>query len=245
MREFIYLSDAKLRQFIPKPRRLRRAGALRLSTPVGGIDLDAPATDADSSRQRQLAQVVEYLEEAARWFTEPDLRAGQWIQFEAPLRYITLKGDYRDMVLFVDSAPGEDPEYESAACRLIMHGSARHLLGLPAVPVEGPLLTDIDGGCSMGTTFITAAGRVVRAMAAESALTHDEFVTDAHQPCNELSAQGVCDLLKTLDAVHAAVITAAWVQGYARVTTCMSATDTAPRCVVASPLTVEYAHDLP
>ncbi|MFE0346490.1 hypothetical protein [Streptomyces griseoluteus] len=60
LREFIYLSDAKLRQFIPHPRRLRRPGALRLTTPVGGIDLDAPAGDADSARLVASPLTVEY-----------------------------------------------------------------------------------------------------------------------------------------------------------------------------------------
>ncbi len=228
LREFIYLSDAKLRQFIPHPRRLRRPGALRLTTPVGGIDLDAPTDDAGSARGRQLDQVVGHLAESARWFGEPDLRPGEWVWFEAPLLYVTLRRANRDLVLFTDPIPGADPQYPSADCRLLMHGSARHLLGMTPVSVEGPALTATDEGSSACTTFVTDAGEVVRTL------------TGAGHPAPP-GARGVRDLLAALDAAQPDIPTAAWTQGYARVTAALPATATAPRCLVASPLTVEYA----
>ncbi|MET7673984.1 SAVMC3_10250 family protein [Streptomyces seoulensis] len=229
MREFIYLSDAKLRQFIPHPRRLRRPGALRLTTPVGGIDLDAPAGDAESARGRQLDEVVRHLEESARWFGEPDLRPGEWVWFEAPLLYVTLRNADRDLLLFTDPAPGTDPQYPSAECRLLLHGSVRHLLGVTPVPVEGAALVEYGGfEGSGGTPFITDAGRFVRA------------VTGTEDPAPP-GAQGVRDLLAALDAAQPDIPTAPRTQGYARVTTSLPATETAPRCLVASPLTVEYA----
>ncbi|MFJ6845660.1 SAVMC3_10250 family protein [Streptomyces griseoluteus] len=229
LREFIYLSDAKLRQFIPPARRLRRPGALRLTTPVGGIDLDAPAGDADSARGRQLDQVVGHLAETARWFGEPDLRPGGWVWFEAPLLYFTLRDADRDLVLFTDPAPGADPEYPAPDCRLLLHGSVRHLLGVIPVPVEDASLVEHGGGGdSAGTPFITAAGHVVRALTG----------TDTPAPPG---AQGVRDLLDALDGLQPDLPTAPRTRGYARVTASLPATATAPRCLVASPLTVEYA----
>ncbi|UQX04043.1 SAVMC3_10250 family protein [Streptomyces sp. RerS4] len=240
MREFIYVSDNKLRQFSAAPRRLRRTAALRLSTPFGGIELDAPVADAERARQRQLDLVSEHLGESARWFADPDLRPGHWVYFEAPLRQISLRGRFREMVLFADPAPGEDPAYEDeTGCRLLMHGSARHLLGQPPVQVDGPPLEGIAGGDSVGTTFLTQAGQVVQTLSRPQ----DPAADDAPRP--GLPTEGVLDLMRALDSTPGQAGTASWTRGYARVTTRLSSTSGNAPCLVASPLTVEYAPDLP
>ncbi|MFD8980940.1 SAVMC3_10250 family protein [Streptomyces sp. NPDC059564] len=242
MREFIYVSDNKLRQFTAAPRRVHRTAALRLSTPFGGIDLDAPVTDTERARQRHLDQVSEHLGQSARWFAEPDLRPGQWVYFEAPLRQVSLAGRFRRLVLFADPAPGEDPGYErETGCRLLMHGSARHLLGQPPEPVEGPPLEGITGGDSIGTAFVTQAGQVVRTLA-------DQQDPEAGAPAGpgpELSGNGIHDLLLALDSDRGQAGTASWTRGYARVTARLASTTGGAPCLVASPLTVEYASELP
>ncbi|KDQ65685.1 hypothetical protein DT87_31080 [Streptomyces sp. NTK 937] len=60
-REFVYLSDAKLRQF-SMPRRLALPSALRVNTPVGGVDVDGPAADSERDRLKQLEKLDKYLE---------------------------------------------------------------------------------------------------------------------------------------------------------------------------------------
>ncbi|MFG2292806.1 SAVMC3_10250 family protein [Streptomyces sp. NPDC048603] len=253
MRELIYLSDGKLHQFVPAARRTPRTGALRLTTPVGGIDVDAPAADAERQRLRRLDQVDRHLQESARWFAEPDLRPGQWVQFEAPLHCVTLGGTYRNLVLFADTAPGREPEHDrEAGCRLLMHGSAHHLLGHAPVPVEGPPLERYeDFGSSYGSVFLTHAGRVVAALAAASHPAPGEAEPPAGDPepageaVGPAGRDGVLALLRAIDSSPVLDGTAVWMRGYARVTVLPGADPGTPRCVVASPLTVEVAPDLP
>ncbi|MEW2162513.1 SAVMC3_10250 family protein [Streptomyces sp. NPDC007084] len=239
----IYLSDGKLRQFLPS-RRVPRTGALKLATPFGGIDIDAPVADGEQDRLRRLDQVDRHLNRTARWYAEPDLRPGQWVQFEAPLRCVTLNGAYRNLVLFSDPAPGEVPAHETD-CRLLLHGSAHHLLGLSPVPVEGPVLEAIGGGdSSSGTTFLTHAGRAVEALSATPPPAPDP--SDPEDPADPPTPHaGVRSLLAALDHAPELAGTATWMRGLARVTIPLETNATAPRCLVASPLTVEAAHDLP
>ncbi len=212
-----------------------------MSTPFGGFELDAPVTDTDRARQRHLNQVSEHLEESSRWFADPDLRPGHWVWFEAPLRQISLTGRFRHLVLFADPAPGEDLAYdEETGCRLLMHGSARHLLGQPPEQVEGLELEGIAGGDSIGTTFLTQAGQVVQALS----LQQDPAV-DGEAPGPGLPAEGVRDLMVALDSAPGQAHTASWTRGFARVTALLPSPPGNAPCLVASPLTVEYAPDLP
>lgn len=237
-REFVYLSDAKLQQF-GSPRRLVLPSALRLNTPVGGVDVDAPAADIERDRMRQLEKLDKYLGERAEWFAQPGLRAAQWVWFEAPLRCVTLQGDYQHMVLFADPAAGEDPGYEGqTGCRLLLHGSSRHLRGFAPAAVEAPALEGIEGGSSFATTFLTTAGQAVRALSLE----HEVAAEGTRPPLTGVNGAGVRELLEAIDVSHSQV-PGAWMSGFARVTAELPATSTAPRCVVASPLSVEYMRE--
>ncbi|MCX4825571.1 SAVMC3_10250 family protein [Streptomyces sp. NBC_01142] len=252
LREFIYLSDSKLGQFVPKPHRFARPGALRVTTPLGGLDVEPPAADSDHARLRHLRRVVKHLDRAARWFTEPDLRPGQWVRFEAPLRCVTLKGEYQHMVLFADPFADDEPGYDrEAGFRLLMHGSIRHLIGHTPQSVEGPDLESFGGGASYGETFVTDAGHVVRALAVERDPTADESPDGVlpHAPAFTAS-EGVRALLSALHAGPGPMRTAAWMRGYARVSAQFAPGAAASGagfrrspCLVASPLSVEYAHD--
>ncbi|MFJ1961806.1 SAVMC3_10250 family protein [Streptomyces massasporeus] len=237
-REFVYLSDAKLQQFAP-PRRFTLPGAVRLNTPVGGVDVEAPAADIDRDRIRQLKRLDKYLGERAEWFAQPGLRPAQWVWFEAPLRCVALPGDYQHMVLFADPAPGEEPDYEQqTGCRLLLHGSSRHLRGIPPAEVEARAVEGIDGGSSFATTFLTTAGQAVRALSLE----HEATAEGVTPSPSELNGAGVRELLGAIDARHSQ-LPGAWMSGLARVTRELPATGAETRCVVASPLSVEYMHD--
>ncbi len=145
MRELVYLSDRKLAGFLPdRPpwwRRLGRRATLEIATPVGTVGLGGPATPtADDARADHFAAVVAEVERSARWFAEPGLTAGRWVQFEAPMAWTTATfsfaldplagGDEQDtgrvrrttdaIVLFVD--------VEHDRPRLVLHGSPQHLL---------------------------------------------------------------------------------------------------------------------
>ncbi|MFE4424848.1 SAVMC3_10250 family protein [Streptomyces sp. NPDC056817] len=238
-REFAYLSDAKLRQFAVPSGLFSRFAAVRLNTPVGGVEADMAAADPERDNLRRLEKLDKYLGERAEWFAQPGLQPAQWVWFEAPLRCVTLNGDDQHMVLFADPAPGESPNYErETGCRLLLHGSARHLRGNAPATVDGPALVDIEGGSSFGMTFLTNAGQAVRALS----LGHDPAAHGTVPPQSNLNGTGVRDLLGAIDARYGQV-PGARMCGLARVTVELPATASAARCVVASPLSVEYTRD--
>ncbi|MEV6203227.1 SAVMC3_10250 family protein [Streptomyces sp. NPDC051771] len=235
LREFVYLSDGKISQFLSGPERLRLPGALRLNTPVGGVDEDAHADGGEWERVRRLKKISKNLEEKGRWFADDGLRPRDWVWFEAPLHCVTLRGDYRHMVLFADPVHGQDLEYDDkAACRLLFHGSAHRLIGFAPMVVDGPV-PGIDGGSSIGTTFLTTAGHVVRALSVE----HDPIAEGAESPLVCLNGSGVRDLLTAVDTRNEGASTAAWMYGFAQVTADLPAEGGLSRCVMASPLALE------
>ncbi|MFC8094634.1 SAVMC3_10250 family protein [Streptomyces sp. NPDC057301] len=240
LREIVYLSESKLQQFVPEPRRSPRAGALRVTTPFGGIDMDAPAADGLQGQLRHLRQVSNHVGLVADWYAEPGLRPGQWIQFEVPLRCVTLSGANEDLVLFVDSVPGRGSDLATVVnCRLLLHGSVRHLRGRAPMPVDGPALEVGNSVSSLGDAFVTRAGQVVE----ELTRHRDPMSTDqdASRVSANLHSRGVRELLRALDDQDLSIDTSALMTGYARVTGTLPCTsDSAPRCVVASPLVVEY-----
>lgn len=237
LREIAYLSEGKLRQFLPEPRRMPRTGALRLTTPLGGIDMDAPTTDGEFGQLRHLREVHQHLELVAEWYATPELRPGQWVQFEAPLRCVTLSGAHQDLVLFVDSVRRLNANHSTAGgCRLLMHGSARHLRGWTPMPVDGPELEISNSASSLGASFVTRAGQVVEA------LTRDREPLPGGQPtAADLHGRGVQALLRALDEEDTGIDTSTMMTGYARVTGLLPSAETTSRCLVASPLVVEYA----
>ncbi|RSS59314.1 SAVMC3_10250 family protein [Streptomyces sp. WAC01280] len=244
MRDVIYLSVGKLRQFLPEPRRAPRAGALRVSTPFGiGVDVDAQADDGEQGRMRHLRQVQQHLGETALWYEDSGLRPGLWVQFEAPMRCVTLRGTYQDLVLFVDSGPDS-----GSGCRLLLHGSAQHLLGWTPQPTDGPALEGLTGGDSIGSVFLTRAGEVVQALSSDSDPASDPDAgsgASASPLAPALSAAGTRELLRALDAGRDDIDTTAPMTGYARVTALLPERYGAPPCLVASPLTVEYVGGTP
>ncbi|WP_302711687.1 SAVMC3_10250 family protein [Streptomyces sp. BV129] len=237
LREIAYLSEGKLRQFVAEPRRMPRTSGLRLTTPLGGIDIDTSATDSELGQQRHLQEVYRHLQLIADWYTTPELRPGQWIQFEAPLRCVTLSGAHQDLVLFVDSVRERHPDHAPAgACRLLMHGSARHLRGWTPMSVDGPELEVVNSASSLGASFVTRAGQVVRELS-----RHREPLPENQRTAADLHRRGVQTLLRALDEEDTGIETSTAMTGYARVTGLLPSTDTTSRCLVASPLVVEYA----
>jgi hypothetical protein len=234
--EIAYLSEGKLQQFVAEPRRLPRASGLRLTTPLGGIDIDTPTTNVEFGKRRHLQEVYRHLELVAEWYAAPELRPGQWIQFEAPLRCVTLSGAHQDLVLFVDSVRPQHADHATARDpRLLMHGSARHLRGWTPMPVDGPELEVVNSASSLGASFVTRAGQVV-----EELTRHREPLSEGQPTAADLHRRGVEALLRALDEEDTGIDTSTMMTGYARVTGLLPSSDTIPRCLVASPLVVEY-----
>lgn len=167
MREVVYLSEGKLNGFLPEPRLALPTVNLHAGVSLAGINVEQPAPDSGRDLRRHLKRVEKDMARRTPWYTEPELTPGRWVMFEAPLNWVTLRGRYQDLVLFVDPPPDSAHSHETSATRrLLLHGSARHLLGRPPVQVDGPELTGLEGGGhSAGTTFVTNAGHVVSALA--------------------------------------------------------------------------------
>jgi len=118
MRELIYLSERKLREF----RRERRRGfrVREIGVPgVGQVGIEQPADG-------HLDDVIDHLSGIARWYQEDGLKPGEWVQFDTPMSYLVLEFEDQPPVLLFAEAPGDR--------RLILHGSPEHLIGAPDPP---------------------------------------------------------------------------------------------------------------
>ncbi|QCX76249.1 hypothetical protein C9F11_12860 [Streptomyces sp. YIM 121038] len=247
MRELVYLSDRKLRQFMPERRWLTGRHGWQVSTPVGGVGVEAGTPDAEREREKRLRRIVEHVSVSARWFTEPEVRAGAWVEFEAPLNYRALNGAAPGMVLFLDPAAGVEGYESGGAVRLVLHGSVEHLGGgsKPGVAEPPALVEDRwdGGGDSCGPSWVefvaTRAATLLDTLAAQPGAVDEPGSTSTpHAP--PTLAEGTRQVLAALDR-QLPVETAAWMRGHARVTAALAAPGGGGvRYVVATPLYVEY-----
>ncbi|WP_405653695.1 SAVMC3_10250 family protein [Streptomyces sp. RK9] len=246
MRELVYLSDRKLRQFMPeRPRRLVRGG-WQVTTPVGGVGLDPEVPDVERERGERLRRIVRHVSATAGWFAEPGLRAGSWVQFEAPLNFRALRGAAPGMVLFVDPPRGVEGYETGGAVRLLLHGSVEHLAGGgEPVVAEPPVLSEEvhhrspgHWDCSGGDwveLVTTQASLLLGSLTSQPDATSEEQAQEPVSPVTLL--EGTRQLLAALDR-QLPVETAAWMRGYARVTAVLRGIGV--HYVVATPLYVEY-----
>ncbi|WP_158894822.1 SAVMC3_10250 family protein [Amycolatopsis anabasis] len=248
MRELVYLSDRKLRQFLGDRRRRwwQRTGVEgELKIPfLGQLKLTRAAEDAERPELDEVIAQIEESTRAARWYADETVRPGQWVQFEAPLNYSAMGRKYfHSAVLFLDSGQQD--------VRLLLHGSPEHLLiGRDRrVAVDSELDKFAEGlnspsyeyfwyyvaGGRYGLTFHTDPRDAIRAVWAEGP-----------QGFSKGDIQSALRLTVDLLDERFSPVTAAWMAGYARVTastTLLRQPGTDPaRLVVATPLYVEYVH---
>ena len=136
MRELVYLSEAKLEQFLPESSSFWPRPKLSVKLPpFVGVDVDLTST-MKKSQLKHLERVVAQIARTADWFTDLELRPGQWVAFEAPLNYLVLDHpEFTKMLIFTD-VPGVVPDRSSESnVRLLLHGSAEYLLNASR-PVE-------------------------------------------------------------------------------------------------------------
>jgi hypothetical protein len=118
MRELVYLSEGKLREFRQERRRGFRVREIGVPG-VGQVGIEQPA---DS----HLDDVIDHLGGIARWYEEDGLTPGEWVQFETAMSYVVLEFEDLWPILLFAEAPGDR--------RLVLHGSPEHLIGAPAPP---------------------------------------------------------------------------------------------------------------
>ncbi|RNC74792.1 hypothetical protein DC095_009030 [Streptomyces xinghaiensis] len=105
--------------------------------------------------------------------------------------------------------------------------------------MDGPALEAESSVSSLGTAFVTRVGQVVQALTSH----RDPLPAEDARSRTEvrLHGQGVKELLDALDNEDDGIDMSAMMTGYARVTGLLRSAHATPRCVVASPLVVEYA----
>ncbi|MGW4988165.1 SAVMC3_10250 family protein [Streptomyces mirabilis] len=239
MQELVYLSDAKLRQFVPEGRRRTRIGRrltnfrLDASTPAGGggVEVGLAEVGNEPSSAAQLAGVIKHVEEHALWYEDPEARAGRWVYFEAPFN--TVIG--RDTVLFLDTPAARADEQERDGLSLLLHGSASHLL------IDAPAASIDPRDLGVNRSALNHVMHDLRRVPLPEA---EHMVADP-------SPQGPHPyaIHRVIRASNRSPESAAWMRGYARVTLSVPPRradfDEPLPALVATPLYVEYAHDLP
>jgi hypothetical protein len=146
MRELVYLSDRKLAAFLPDPppwwRRLGQRATFEIATPVATVGIGAqPAPTADAARLSRFSATVAEIERTARWFAEPGLEIGQWVQFEARMAWTVASFGFEIELDYLAGAgePAGGPrrggtgiamfvDVEEDDPRLVLHGSPQHLM---------------------------------------------------------------------------------------------------------------------
>lgn len=219
MRELIYLSVAKLRQFQPdRPAgRWRRMRELDAQAPLnlGGLRLSFPDDPRPevADLERVLRHLINESDQPPRWYTEDELTPGQWVQFEAQMNYQVLGPQTATgpkILVFWEVA-------ETARIRLLLHGSPCHLLA-----AAGTQEQTIYPTASVPHMFLEALSRVV----------------DDSTKNRTIPLERVWSLIEATNLLPADM--APCVVGMARVTAIIN-TEDRTRIVLASPLYVEYS----
>lgn len=171
MRELVYLSEAKLAQFLPqKPpwwARLGRNARVEVSTPVGSVDLYAGEPMAKPTTAH-LQAVIAKIETEAKWLNDPEVCPGQWVQFEMPMNYIIVSSvnlpgrGLRSVIVEGETGPLlflDSNDTQARGPRLLLHGSARHLLGHNTRPDQVELQTEYNSGDRFLLQFLRSSVR--------------------------------------------------------------------------------------
>lgn len=131
MRDLLYLSETKMKDLVPQlPRKVLRRLGVEAGVNVGVLSLRATLSPGEQASQVALLDsVISMIEEErlTRWRTDPELRAGDWIQFEEAFRHETTPPDVAHPM------PSGDLVYFNAVemqnKRFSLCGSREHLTG--------------------------------------------------------------------------------------------------------------------
>ncbi len=245
MRELVYLSNNKLRQFVnesPRRRWWPGGGRFALTLPLGSLQLEQSPSTSDRKHaplDRQLKNVKSHINISARWYEDEELSSGEWIAFDVPLIFALSE----PLALFADTCNSRVVR----PTRLLLHGSS--------TSTQPHLWTDVnisDNALPRGmsqASFVYELEKVFRSVnfLAEPQGSMTEAAVD---PEGRLKAS-VFRLIESLD-YNFPPVTEAWMSGLARVSAIVSRPEPATfassdpeasslpdRVVVASPLYIE------
>nr|WP_281400894.1 SAVMC3_10250 family protein [Amycolatopsis umgeniensis] len=234
----IYVSEAKLQQLLPYlsgwAGKVFRDMDAEVKTPLGGVKIGKSAKPPKPS----LAAAISTLESSSRapkWFADPAVRPGQWVHFEAPLSY----GVTRDgaSVFFIDPNESSDDYPTGGSLRLLLHGTANHLLGSPDKHLYE---VKSNSRWSVDTLFgLVHEQRETGHQLDDRAAFDTGGPTENHRS-NRDELRAVTSLANSLATDY----TAAWMAGYARITAVFPGRrpddDRTATVLAATPLYVEY-----
>lgn len=240
-REYVYLSNDKVRQFQLEDDawwrriKLRKIGA-KVAAPAPTVaEFSAEIEIRDQQKADQVEQDVI---DGSRWFEE-DVTAGDWVLFEGRLGLLVLNyGPAAGAVVFaqVGAEPG-------ATRRLVLHGSARHLAGRPAsVPaaVPGPAVAGGDRPYSSPPELPGIISAVAEDLGVTERSRWQDVLATVQRgriPPNDAGAQLV-GVLEHLDRQPLFAATARSVCAVARVTALLPYPPAGGDVLVATPLVV-------
>lgn len=237
--QYVYLSDAKVRQFIPDDvpwwRRMR-AKKMAGGAKVSGVEVSLELEPEELGRRADLLNRL--IEEVAlsRWYTEPDVHAGEWVFFDGRIGYQVTGPDlHSGAVLFCEAG-----DLTGTTPRILLHGSARHLIvtGGPA-PARTTALAPAPGGFSEydgAKSAVEAVGR--SSMSAPERAFWRLF--DRATASGEALPQHVGTLFREVAGTDAFWDAAPYLGGCARVTTVVRPPNLPFPVVLASPLYVRH-----
>jgi hypothetical protein len=189
VRELVYLSERKLRQF-QEPKR-KRFSIREITIPgVGQVGID-------QSTSSHLDAVVAHLEGISHWYEEK-VPVGQWVHFEAQLGHRILSSDSGLRVLMF-----AEPAGRAGTRRLVLHGAPEHLFG-PSRRAQW--------GDEEPATIDSSHGEAIRPLMWHLATTAAEGRTSQGHYRDDL-----LDLVGFLDQ-EIDPRTTAWMAGFARIT---------------------------
>lgn len=248
MRELVYLSERKLQQFIlGRPRRWRGRTQVEgeLKVPgIGGVKLGPVAPDQSEKATPDLEKVISALENsdrAAKWFADDNVQPGQWVHFDVPLCYTPLSDGHgvRAVVFLGSDEPTKDHPADGTT-RLLLHGSAEHLLG---GTVESSASRDSSRNPTRYTEIRLFARLLYRLNRSSASSDGEPDAEGMNLLGGKILEMEVPQVIQLLDDLLEPRLTAAWMAGYARVTAVLH--DENSTTVLATPLYVEYAPPSP
>jgi hypothetical protein len=267
VRELLYLSERKMRQFLPTLRSRWSLPKVTLTAPMASVAI-SPEADPEHARAKRLRKITKHVDRNAVWYTDGGVAAGQWMAFEARMNYL-IPEDHPKCVLFVNISSTPPQRGDAVDTRLLLHGSVEHLLTghAPAfvadLQAEGQQVEVREAGGG-GTSDGASYAAYVRRYNTVGLLLRDTLEPLAHipptadgwrtagthglgwQPLNLAAATS--RLVRGVDR-RLPSETAVWMSGYARVTAAFThpqdQSDSGTRYVVGSPLFVQYAPQPP
>lgn len=239
--EFVYVSGAKVRQFVParpawwRGMRARKLGVnLKFSPVEASLEVE-PSEIGDDDRR--LAKLMQYLETSGRYYTAPDVVPGEWIMFDGRIGITSVDTPpVRGAVLFCEAEP-----FALTTPRIMLHGSSHHMApGVSPTPAEGPV-TGEDGGYSLLSADGVAAIIEAASNARRSERAH-AFGAFLDRPAHENSElyQHLAAYFREVACVDEYRDFAPYLGGHAKVTAVLRPQDLPFPVVLASPLYVRY-----